>query len=144
MAKRLLVPDDNFTLSHSLSFQYYDLNNYYSNFFAFSNGSSRNLAYTIELSRDNRGGLMPAIYPQSGAFMSVSGKFTFPYSLVNNVDYKNLENLEEYKYRTTTLQTNPNTGDEITVGCYLDENGLPVSDYRDAKVDQDKLNQKEI
>ena len=144
MAKRLLVPDDNFTLSHSLSFQYYDLNNYYSNFFAFRNGSSRNLAYTVELSRDNRGGLMPAIYPQSGAFMSVSGKFTFPYSLVNNVDYKNLENLEEYKYRTTTVQTNPVTGADIPVGSYLDENGLPVSDYRNARVDQDKLNQKKF
>lgn len=144
MAKRLLVPDDAFTLSHSLSFQYYDLNNYFSNFFAFSNGSSRNLAYTVELSRDNRGGIMPHIYPQSGALLSVSGKFTFPYSLVNNVNYKELESLEEYKYKTTTVQTNPVTGADIPIGSYLDENGMPVSDYRNAKVDEDKLNQKKF
>ncbi len=144
MAKRLLVPDDNFTLSHSLSFQYYELNNYTSNYFAFSNGASRNLAYTVELSRDNRGGIMPSIYPQSGAYLSVSGKFTAPYSLFNNVDYKNLENMEEYKYRTTSVQTNPVTGADIPIGSYLDKNGLPVADYRDARVDQDKLNQKKF
>ncbi len=144
MAKRLLVPDDNFTLSHSLSFQYYDLKNYYSNFFAFRNGVSRNLAYTIELSRDNRGGIMPAIYPQSGAYLSLSGKFTVPYSLFNNVDYKNLEDMEQYKYRTTTVQTNPLTGADIPIGSYLDEKGLPVADYRDGRVDQDKLNQKKF
>ncbi len=144
VAKRLLVPDDAFTLSHSLSFQYYELNNYYSNFFAFRNGSSRNLAYTVELSRDNRGGLMPSIYPQSGAFFSVSGKFTFPYSLVNNIDYKNLENLEEYKYKTTSVQTNPVTGADIPAGSYLNEQGLPVANYQDARVDQDKLNQKKF
>jgi len=144
IAKRLLVPDDNFTLSHSLSFQYYELNNYTSNFFAFSNGVSRNLAYTVELSRDNRGGIMPAIYPQSGAFLSVSGKFTAPYSLFNNVDYKNLENMEEYKYRTSSVQTNPVTGADIPVGTYLDANNMPVSDYRNARVDQDKLNQKKF
>jgi len=144
IAKRLLVPDDSFTLSHSLSFQYYDLNNYTSNIFAFSNGSSRNLAYTIELSRDNRGGINPAIYPESGALLSVSGKFTFPYSLINNVDYKNLEHQEEYKYRTTSIQTNPVTGADIPVGSYLNDQGLPVSDYREARVDQDKLNQKKF
>ncbi len=144
IAKRLLVPDDAFTLSHSLSFQIYDLNNYNSSYFAFSNGTSRNLAYTIELSRDNRGGLMPAIYPQSGAYLSVSGKFTFPYSLVNGVNYKDLENQEEYKYKTTSVQSNPVTGADIPIGTYLDEKGMPVADYRDAKVDQDKLNQKKF
>ncbi len=144
MAKRLLVPDDNFTLSHSLSFQYYELNNFFSNMFAFSNGSSKNLAYTIELSRDNRGGIMPAIYPQSGALLSVSGKFTAPYSLFNNVDYKNLENMEEYKYRTTSTMSHPQTGADIPIGTYLDANNLPVSDYRNARVDEDKLNQKKF
>src|SRR5690606_3828908 len=49
MAKRLLVPDDAFTLSHSLSFQYYELNNYcYSYiYFAFSNVITRNLVYIV-------------------------------------------------------------------------------------------------
>jgi len=144
MAKRLLSPDEYFTLSHALSFQYYDLNNYNTNMFAFNNGSSRNLAYTIELSRDNRGGIIPAIYPQYGAYFSVSGKFTFPYSLVNNVNYKDLANLEEYKYKTTSVTPHPLTGADIPAGSYIDANGLPVSDYRNAKVDEEKLNQKKF
>lgn len=144
MAKRLLVPDEYFQISHALSFQYYDLNNYSSNFFAFSNGSSRNLSYTVELSRDNRGGIMPAIFPQSGAYFSVSGKFTLPYSLFNGVDYKNLPNLEEYKTKTTAVTTNPNTGADIPAGSYVDANGLPVADYRDAAVNEEKLNQKKF
>ncbi|HUH26184.1 MAG TPA: BamA/TamA family outer membrane protein, partial [Flavobacterium sp.] len=144
MAKRLLVPDEHFVLSHSLSFQYYDLKNYYSNYFAFSNGSSKNLAYTVELSRDNRGGIMPAIFPQSGAMFSLSGKFTFPYSLVNNVNYKDLENQEQYKVKTTTVQRNPDTQADIPIGTYIDENGMPVADYHDAATDQDKLNQKKF
>lgn len=144
MAKRLLVPDEYFVLSHSLSFQYYELKNYNTHLFAFENGSSKNLAYTIELSRDNRGGMMPSIYPQSGAYFSLSGKFTPPYSLINNIDYKALENLEEYKKKTTQLQTNPQTGADIPIGTYIDENGMPVSDYRNAAVDEDKLNQKKF
>src|SRR5690554_8185142 len=87
---------------------------------------------------------MPAIYPQSGAYFSVSGKFTFPYSLVNNVDYKGLADLEEYKKKTTQLQTNPQTGADIPIGSYIDENGMPVSDYRNAAVDEDRLNQKKF
>lgn len=144
MSKRLLSPDPYFVLSNSLTFQYYDLKNYYSNYFAFSNGASKNLAYTVELSRDNRGGLMPAIYPQTGANFSISGKFTFPYSLINGVNYKDLENQAAYKYKTTKVETNPNTGADIPIGTYLDENGMPVSDYRQARVDQDKLNQKKF
>lgn len=144
IAKRLSVPDDYFVLSHSLSFQHYQLRNYNTHLFAFNNGSSKNLAYTIELSRDNRGGIMPSIYPQTGAYFSVSGKFTFPYSLVNNVDYKALEDMEAYKLKTTTLTTNPQTGADIPIGSYIDKNGMPVSDYRNAAVDEEKLNQKKF
>src|SRR5690606_31751872 len=95
-------------------------------YFAFKDGTSKNLAYTLELTRDNRGGLHPAIFPSTGSVMSISGKFTFPYSLVNNVDYKNLANQEEYKIKTTELMTHPITG----------------ADIRDAAVDEERLNQK--
>ena len=142
IAQRLSDPI--FTLSNSLSYQHYDLNNYNTSFFAFKNGSSKNLAYTIDLTRDNRGGLHPAIFPSSGSVMSLSAKFTLPYSLLNGVDYANLENDREYKVITTELTTNPVTGADIPVGSYLDANGLPVSDYRDAKVDEEKLNQKKF
>lgn len=140
VAKRLSDPF--FTLSQSISYQNYNLSNYNTSYFAFKDGTSKNLAYTLELTRDNRGGLHPAIFPSTGSVMSISGKFTFPYSLVNNVDYKNLANQEEYKIKTTELMTHPITGADIPVGSYLNENGIPVADYRDAAVDEERLNQK--
>lgn len=55
LAKRLTVPDDFFVLSQSISYQHYDLNNYSTGLFTFANGASRNIAYTIGLSRSNKG-----------------------------------------------------------------------------------------
>ena len=95
ISKRLTVPDDNFYLSNAVSFQYYDLNNYNTGLFTFGDGSSRNLAFTLGLSRNNKG--INPIYPTSGSEFSVSAKFTLPYSLFNGVDYGNLGNLEENK-----------------------------------------------
>jgi outer membrane protein insertion porin family len=97
IAKRLTIPDDYFVFSSSVSFQYYDLNNYNTGLFTFGDGSSRNLAYTLGLSRNNKG--VNPIFPTSGSEFSVSAKFTLPYSLFNGVDYANLENQEEYKLK---------------------------------------------
>jgi outer membrane protein insertion porin family len=55
LAKRLTVPDDFFVLSQSLSYQHYDLNNYNTGLFTFGDGTSRNMAYTIGLTRNNKG-----------------------------------------------------------------------------------------
>ena len=79
IAKRLTVPDDYFVLSQAVSFQYYDLNNYNTGLFTFGNGSSRNLAYTIALSRNSKG--INPIFPTTGSEFTISGKFTLPYSL---------------------------------------------------------------
>ncbi len=88
LAKRLTWPDRNFTLSHAIGFQHYDLQNYNTGLFTFGNGSSENLAYTIGLSRRELfGGL---IFPTGGSDLSISGKFTLPYSAWNGTDYKQL------------------------------------------------------
>lgn len=139
-AKRLSVPDDSFTVSHSLGFQYYDLNNYNSGLFNFSNGSARNLSYTFDLTRDNRGN--NPIFPKFGSMISFNGKFSPPYSLFNNIDYADLGNQEEYKVKTTTAQSNPKTGADIPIGTYLDSQGMPVASYENAAVNQEKVDQK--
>ena len=95
LAKRLRVPDDYFTLSQSIGYQYYDLNNYFTGLFTFGDGVSNNLYYSIALSRNNT--YTNPIFPLGGSQFSISAKLSFPYSLVNGVDYANLGDLPEYQ-----------------------------------------------
>ena len=95
LAKRLQVPDDFFTLSQTIGYQYFDLNNYYTGLFTFGDGVSNNLFYAIALSRNNT--FTNPIFPTGGSTFTIGAKLTFPYSLVNNIDYGNLKNLAEYQ-----------------------------------------------
>lgn len=85
LAKRLSVPDDYFTLSQALSYQRYDLNNYNIGLFTFGDGYANNLSYTVGLSRNNT--RIDPIFPTGGSNFNATAKFSFPYSLVNGVDY---------------------------------------------------------
>ena len=89
LAKRLTVPDDYFTLSQFIGYQFYDLNEYNTGLFTFGNGSSNNLSYTVALSRNNT--YTDPIYPTGGSNFTISAKLTFPYSAFNDVDYKALK-----------------------------------------------------
>jgi len=140
LAKRLSSPDPFLTISHSLGFQYYDLNNYNSGLFNFSNGTSKNLSYTLDLTRDNRGN--NPIFPKFGSLISFNGKFSPPYSLFSKTDFGNLENEQEYKVRTTSIQTNPQTGADIPIGTYLNSNGMPVANWEDAAPNVEKIDQR--
>ncbi|WP_340155792.1 BamA/TamA family outer membrane protein, partial [uncultured Winogradskyella sp.] len=88
LSTRLSKPDDYFVLSQALSFQHYNLNNYTTSLFTFGDGTSNNLSYTVGLSRSDL--RVDPIFPTGGSSFSVSAKFSFPYSLVNGVDYKSL------------------------------------------------------
>lgn len=151
LAKRLRVPDDYFVLSHAVSFQYYDLNNYNTGLFTFGDGASRNIAYTIGLSRNSKGS--NPIFPTYGSDFSISGKFTLPYSLFNGIDYEALKNSKEYKlqYHTgSSYNVQANDQDQIPIpGDYLAEtypnSGVYEtvgSDYASASLDQAKYDQK--
>ena len=104
LAKRLSVPDDYFTLAQYVGFQYYNLNDYNTGLFTFGNGSSNNLSYTVSLSRNNT--FTDPIYPTGGSSFSISAKLSFPYSAVNNVDYKALK--DERDELVEDLATDPN------------------------------------
>ena len=95
LAKRLQVPDDYFTLSQTIGYQYFDLNNYFTGLFTFGDGVSNNLFYAIALSRNNT--YTNPIFPTGGSTFTIGAKLTFPYSLVNNIDYGNLKNLAAYQ-----------------------------------------------
>ena len=95
LAKRLKVPDDFFTLSQSIAFQYYDLNNYYTGLFTFGDGSANNLTYTVALMRNNT--FTNPIFPMGGSKFTISGKFTPPYSFISGADFSNLEERKEFQ-----------------------------------------------
>jgi len=144
IAKRLSVPDDYFVLSQSASFLYYDLNNFNSGLFStFKDGSSRNLSYTIGLSRNNKG--VNPIFPTYGSEFSLTGKFTIPYSLFDNTDYANLGKLPEYKLRNNTggVVRGAN-GADIQPGELISPAGNKVDKPEDAATDEGKVDQKEF
>lgn len=95
LAKRLRVPDDFFQLSQAISFQYYNLKNYFTGLFTFGDGEANNLAYTVSLSRDNT--RVNPIFPTGGSSFNITGKFTPPYSLFTGKDYDNLGDLPEFQ-----------------------------------------------
>ncbi|MEL4308964.1 outer membrane protein assembly factor BamA [Joostella sp. CR20] len=100
LAKRLNWPDNYFQLSHALSYQHYNLQNYNTSLFTFPDGYSNNLAYTIALSRNNTS--VNPIFPMAGSEFSISLKLTAPYSMFNNIDYANLG--DDPDYQTTNSQ----------------------------------------
>ena len=95
LAKRLQVPDDYFTLSQTIGYQYFDLNNYYTGLFTFGDGVSNNLFYAVALSRNNT--FTNPIFPVGGSSFTIGAKFSFPYSLIGNIDYGDLENQPAYQ-----------------------------------------------
>ena len=115
LAKRLRVPDDYFTLSQSISFQYYNLKNYFTGLFTFGNGVSNNIAYTVALSRNNT--YTNPIFPLGGSSFLISAKFTPPFSLFSDTDFANLG--DDPKYQS------------------INDQGESVADQ--AKIDQEKF-----
>ncbi len=145
LAKRLTVPDDFFVLSQSVSYQHYDLQNYNTGLFTFGNGASRNFAYTIGLTRNNKG--VNPIFPTYGSEFSLSAKLTPPYSLINGIDYAALGDKEEYKLKNTVDRSNQvdANGNTVSIGDYIDAAGNKVFTFQEAaadpaKVDQEKFN----
>lgn len=145
LAKQLKEPDDSFVLSQALSFQYYDLQNYNTGLFTFGNGSSRNFAYTIGFSRNDKG--LNPIYPTYGSEFSLTAKITPPYSLFNGVKYNELQNQEEYKRRYTADlpaadDNQPSVGDYVKLNS--DNEYERVGTYQEADADQSKIDQKKF
>lgn len=94
LGKRLSWPDDYFTLYSELSYQLYQVDNW--NFLGFANGSANVLALKFNLSRNS---IDQPIYTRSGGNFSITSQFTFPYSLVDNLDYSaSVEDVDKYKW----------------------------------------------
>ena len=101
VAKRLNWPDDYFTLSQSLGFRHYNLQNYNTGLFTFGDGVANDLSYTFGITRDNTS--TNPIFPTGGSKLSLSFKSTIPYSQFNDTDWESLQ--EE---RTEALEDGDN------------------------------------
>ncbi|MDO6434299.1 POTRA domain-containing protein [Flavitalea sp. BT771] len=101
LGKQLHWPDDYFTLTYSVNYTQYDLNNYPLFTSAFRNGFSTNLSFKLALSRYS---LDQPIYPRSGASQILSVQFTPPYSAFDrSLTQQNSYKLPEYhKWRFTS------------------------------------------
>lgn len=151
LAKRLTVPDDFFVLSQSLSYQHYALNNYNTGLFTFGDGTSRNFAYTIGLTRSSKGN--NPIFPTYGSEFSLSAKVTPPYSLFNGVDYSTLGDQEEYKFKYTGDAYTGTDGKIVNEGDYVEAipsqtnptpNKVTLDNIAAAAADPSKVDQKKF
>ncbi|MFV0365408.1 MAG: outer membrane protein assembly factor BamA [Mangrovibacterium sp.] len=99
---RMKWPDDFFTVYHQIAFERYKLHNmadYYSFLGADdgANGEFNNLSFLTAISRNS---VDQPLYPRTGSEFGLSVQFTFPYSLVNGVDYNktNLSSQDRYRW----------------------------------------------
>ena len=84
LGTRLKWPDSYFVLYNNLSWQTYKLTNWTNSYFAFNDGVSHNLSYTLSLTRNSSD---QQIYPRTGSEFSASVQFTPPYSIFRKYSY---------------------------------------------------------
>ena len=105
LGNRLKWPDNYFVLYNNLSWQTYKLTNWYQSYFAFTDGISHNLSYTLSLTRNSSD---QQIYPRQGSEFSASVQLTPPYSLFRKYTFKNGEKVpvkswKDVKYDATYM-----------------------------------------
>ncbi|BDD03105.1 BamA/OMP85 family outer membrane protein [Aureibacter tunicatorum] len=94
LGKRIKWPDDYFTLSHSISYYQYVLNEFVADYrLGFNNGISNNFSYNIALSRNS---IDQPMYPRAGSQFTIGLTLTPPYSLFNDKDYASLDPEDRY------------------------------------------------
>lgn len=89
LGKRLEWPDNYFTLTNSLSYLVYELDNYGTRGLGFSDGNANSLTLNFSL---NRSSIDNPMYPTSGSILSLNASFTPPYSLFRSDNFWALNN----------------------------------------------------
>ncbi len=94
LGSRLKWPDNYFVLYNNLSWQTYKLTNWTNSYFAFNDGISHNLSYTLSLTRNSTD---QQLYPRQGSEFSASLQITPPYSLFRKFNWVFDENGQRVK-----------------------------------------------
>jgi outer membrane protein insertion porin family len=95
LGRRLEWPDNYFTLTNSLSYQQYALENYAYGGLGFADGNANSFTFNTTLARRSTDNIM---YPKEGSEISLSLTFTPPYSQWRDLDYETASPAEKYKW----------------------------------------------
>ncbi|HNS41219.1 MAG TPA: outer membrane protein assembly factor BamA [Taishania sp.] len=95
LGRRKKWPDDYFTESFDISYQYYDLFRYAQLFPDLQEGYSNDISFQYAIQRSS---VSSPIYPTSGSTISLSAKSTLPYSLWEKNDYSTMTPQQRFKY----------------------------------------------
>lgn len=96
LGRQLRFPDNYFTLSNSLAYLRYSLNNYQGiGFRDITDGTFNNIVFNTTLSRSS---VDSPIYPRNGASISLSLGLTPPFSSFRNINYETAEDSEIFKF----------------------------------------------
>ncbi|WP_020531636.1 outer membrane protein assembly factor BamA [Flexithrix dorotheae] len=96
LGRRLTIPDDYFSLSNSINFYRYDLNNYPINGFEnYSSGHSYNITFNTTIARNN---IDNYLFPRRGSSISLSLSLTPPYSAMGNQSFSEVNTQNSFKW----------------------------------------------
>ena len=97
LGKRLKWPDNYFTLSTSLTYKIYQLNNYLYGLstIGLKTGDANTLLLTLQLARSS---IDNPMYPKSGSSISLAASFTPPFSVWDDIDYDTAPPAVKYKW----------------------------------------------
>lgn len=95
LGRRVKWPDDFFTMYTEISYQRYHLRNW--PYYIFSNGSSNNLSFALQLKRSS---IDNPLYTRRGSDFTLGLTFTPPYSWIDGKDYgrTNMKDKERYRW----------------------------------------------
>ncbi|MDW3197161.1 MAG: POTRA domain-containing protein [Cytophagales bacterium] len=94
LGRRLTWPDDFFTLSNSVGFLQYSLQNF-GNSLGFSTGNANSVTFNTTIARNS---VSNPMYPRGGSSISLNVAATPPHSLWRDIDYDNASNQELFKW----------------------------------------------
>lgn len=92
---RLRWPDDYFSVFTELAYQHYNLKNWSSFYYGFSNGIANNLVLNVTLSRNS---IDNPLYTHRGSIFNFSVSVTPPYSAFDGVDYRTASDAQRHKW----------------------------------------------
>lgn len=94
LGRRLTWPDDFFTLSNSIGYLQYSLQNF-GNSLGFSTGNANSVTFNTTIARNS---VSNPMYPRGGSSISLNVAATPPHSLWRDIDYDNATNEELFKW----------------------------------------------